>query len=63
MTAAVLMADHRRVQTSIRPIITLGTNLEHDQTAFEPLLYGVGVAIVLTFFLKETGPAARRLAA
>ena len=35
--------------------------LEHYQTAFEPLLYGVAVAIVLTLFLKETGPAARRL--
>jgi MFS family permease len=35
---------------------TLG--LEHYQTAFEPLLYGVGLAIVLTLFLKETGPAA-----
>jgi MFS family permease len=33
--------------------------LEHYQTAFEPLLYGVGLAIVLTFFLKETGPAAQ----
>jgi sugar phosphate permease len=33
-------------------------SLEHYQTAFEPLLYGVGLAIVLTFFLKETGPAA-----
>jgi hypothetical protein len=31
--------------------------LEHYQTAFQPLLYGVGLAIVLTFFLKETGPA------
>ena len=30
-------------------------NLEHYQSAFEPLLYGVAVAIVLTFFLKETG--------
>jgi hypothetical protein len=48
--------------TSTRPIITLGANLEHSQAAFEPLLYGVGVAIVLTFFLKETGPA-HRLAA
>ena len=37
-------------------------NLAHYQTAFEPLLYGVGLAIVLTFFLKETGPAVRRLA-
>jgi MFS family permease len=33
--------------------------LEHYQAGFEPLLYGVGLAIVLTFFLKETGPAAR----
>ena len=32
--------------------------LEHFQTAFEPLLYGVGLAIVLTLLLKETGPAA-----
>jgi MFS family permease len=31
--------------------------LEHYQTAFQPLLYGVGLAIVLTFFLKETGSA------
>jgi MFS family permease len=37
-------------------------SLEHYQTAFEPLLYGVALAIVLTLFLKETGPAARRLA-
>jgi MFS family permease len=33
--------------------------LEHYQTTFEPLLYGVGAAIVLTFLLKETGPAVR----
>ena len=31
--------------------------LAHYQTAFEPLLYGVGLAILLTFFLRETGPA------
>src|SRR5262245_26984573 len=36
--------------------------LEHYQTTFEPLLYGVALSIVLTFLLKETGPAARRLA-
>jgi MFS family permease len=35
--------------------------LEHYQTTFEPLLYGVILAILLTLFLKETGPAARRL--
>ena len=34
--------------------------LEHYQSAFEPLLYGVGLAIVLTLLLKETGPAVRR---
>jgi MFS family permease len=35
-------------------------SLEHYQTAFEPLLYGVGLALLLTLFLKETGPAVRR---
>ena len=33
---------------------------EHYQTAFEPLLYGVALAIVLTLLLKETGPAVRQ---
>ncbi len=33
--------------------------LEHYQTAFEPLLYGVGLAVVLAFVLKETGSAGR----
>jgi hypothetical protein len=31
----------------------------HYQDAFEPLLYGVGLAIVLALILRETGPAAR----
>jgi MFS family permease len=35
-------------------------SLEHYQTAFEPLLYGVGLAILLTLVLRETGPAARK---
>jgi MFS family permease len=34
-------------------------SLEHYQTAFEPLLYGVALAIGLTLLLKETGPAAK----
>src|SRR3954467_3230300 len=35
-------------------------NLTHYQTAFEPLLYGVALAIVLTVLLRETGPGVRR---
>ncbi len=34
--------------------------LTHYQTAFEPFLYGVGIAIVLTLLLRETGPAVRQ---
>jgi len=33
--------------------------LQHYQTAFQPLLYGVGLAIVLALLLRETGPASR----
>jgi MFS family permease len=33
--------------------------LEHYQTTFQPILWGIAVAAVLTFALKETGPAAR----
>jgi MFS family permease len=36
-------------------------SLEHYQTAFEPLLYGVGLAVVLVLFLRETGSAAREV--
>src|SRR6267142_2186547 len=34
--------------------------LEHYQAGFQPLLYGIILALVLTCFLKETGTAARR---
>ena len=34
--------------------------LAHYQTTFLPLLFGVGAAIILSFLLKETGPAAQR---
>ena len=34
--------------------------LEHYQTTFSLLLYGVVLAIVLTLLLKETGTAVRR---
>lgn len=34
--------------------------LEHYQAAFTPLLYGIGLALLLTLLLKETGPAAKR---
>jgi MFS family permease len=37
-------------------------SLGHYQTAFEPMLYGVGLAIILTLLLKETGPAVRPVA-
>jgi MFS family permease len=37
-----------------------GMTLEHYQTAFEPLLCGVAIAIVLIPFLKETGPGLRQ---
>jgi MFS family permease len=34
--------------------------LAHYQAGFKPLLFGVALALVLTCFLKETGPAARK---
>lgn len=35
-------------------------SLDHYQAAFEPLLYGVGLAIIFAALLKETGPATHR---
>ena len=34
--------------------------LAHYQTGFKPLLSGILAALVLTLFLKETGPAAKK---
>jgi hypothetical protein len=31
--------------------------LAHDQAGFKPLLYGIIIALILKFFLTETGPA------
>jgi hypothetical protein len=36
--------------------------LDHYQAAFQPLLYGVGLAIALTLVLRETGSAVRPVA-
>jgi hypothetical protein len=35
------------------------TGLQHYQVTFQPLLYGVALALLMTFALKETGRAAR----
>ena len=35
--------------------------LAHYQAGFKPLLYGIIVALILTVFLKETGPATRKI--
>ena len=35
-------------------------SLSHYQTAFQPLLYGVVLAIIFALLLKETGPAVRK---
>ncbi len=34
--------------------------LAHYQAGFKPLLYGIAIALALTLFLKETGPASRK---
>jgi MFS family permease len=34
--------------------------LAHYQAGFKPLLYGIIVALILTVFLRETGPASRK---
>jgi MFS family permease len=34
--------------------------LEHYQAGFKPLLYGIVLVLILTYFLKETGPAAHK---
>jgi MFS family permease len=34
--------------------------LAHYQAGFQPLLYGIVVALILTVFLRETGPASKK---
>ena len=38
----------------------VGRALAHYQAGFKPLLYGIIVALILTFFLRETGPVSRK---
>jgi MFS family permease len=38
----------------------VGLALAHYQAGFKPLLYGIIIALILIFFLKETGPARRK---
>jgi len=38
----------------------VGRALAHYQAGFKPLLYGIIAALILTFFLRETGPASRK---
>src|SRR4029434_4922089 len=34
--------------------------LAHYQAGFQPLLYGIVAALILTLFLRETGPASKK---
>ena len=34
--------------------------LAHYQSGFQPLIYGIALALILSFFLKETGPATKK---
>ena len=42
------------------PVGDTSLALAHYQAGFKPLLYGIIVALILTVFLKETGPASRK---
>jgi hypothetical protein len=38
----------------------VGRSLAHYQADFKPLLYGIIAALILTFFLRETGRVSRK---
>lgn len=47
-------------ERTLRPAEGHTLDLGGLQSALNPLIYGVGVAIVLSFFLRETGRNARQ---
>jgi len=42
------------------PEETDAAGLAHYQSGFQPLLYGIALALILSLFLKETGPATKK---
>jgi MFS family permease len=56
--SALLGPVFARLLTSVSGGVAPMT-LDHYQTAFDPLLYGVALAILLTVLLRETGPRVR----
>jgi hypothetical protein len=53
--ARPIRRNWRRKPVVIGGRLSALVSLEHYQAAFQPLIYGVALAILLTFLLKETG--------